>query len=319
MSNTTYPVVVYAGTRPDIAGARLIDVTPKALTIDAIVAALGASGITPSDLRNKVLLATDLPSPAAVAVAVAVFGYAGRRVDVAIGADIVRAPRIDEASREMADAGRPATPVALAQIGLPHITLPYHVGAVVTPDEVSLVRYAKRLRYVPSADARAAIFEIATIGGIRAKGTLDRLPFLVDGTEPVGDNPLDTVGLCLDTLKRSAAALRRSARSDDRSAVAPTERVSARDEALAAAAAGDIVAALDRLGAHRAANADGDAGVLWHCPRPANHANADANPGLRINANKAQCLRCDVEPVDALRLVMSTKGLCADDAVAFLA
>lgn len=308
-----YPVIVYAGTRPNVDGVRLIDVTPADSTAAAALAALRTSGITPSDLRNRMLFLTDLPAAEAVVVAVAVFGFAGRRIDCGVGTEVLRGPKLDSTARALPDSGRPATPVLLAQFGAVRDDIA-SVAGFTDPDAVATIRYAKRLRYVPAAETLAALTETLVIGGIRAKGTLDRLPFLVTGDEPVGDDPLTAVGICLDTLKRDAATLRRTLRFDDRSAVAETEAPTERDLRLAAVAALDITAVLDRLDARRA----DETGTLWHCPRPANHAHGDANPGFRVDANRGLCLRCDVEALDPLRLTMAVRGVTADEAATWL-
>lgn len=318
MAAFPYPVVVFAGmTPPQLDGVRLVHLAPTSWQPEAVLDALRSSGLTPSDLRSKMLFLTDLDPYDACVAYTAVVGFAGRRIDAGGDGAVVKAVGLDRRARELDDAGRPAATLLVAQFGVPHPDM-MSVTGVGTPDEVSVIRYAKRLRFAPVGDTLSAVSQLIAVGGVRAKGTLDRLPFLVTGDEPVGDDPTATVGICLDTLKRDAAALRRAARADDRSAVADTVEVTDRQKRLAAAAAAPIVPVLAQLGVAPASSDDPSDVTLWHCPRPDNHAHGDANASFTVTGAGVACPRCDVEPLDSLRLVMTVRACSPDEAADFL-
>jgi hypothetical protein len=184
-------------------------------------------------------------------------------------------------------------------------------------DDVSAIRYAKRVRFVPAAQsspALDAVSQLIILAGLRARGDVDRLPYLVKGDEPVAADGEDgVVGLCLDTLRRGAVEARRAMRHDDRSQLAPKAELTARQRMLLAASAVPIESVLTWLGASRDESSE-----LWHCPRPERHNHGDANASMRVVRGKTQCFRCDAERVDSLRLVVDTKGMVPDTAAEWL-
>lgn len=318
---TGYQVVLYVGdTKPDEDGHKVVDLTPVELSVESVLEALRQSGVTPADLRSRTVVRVDGDQRKAVAVYAALLGFAGRRLDVTDGDQVVPIAAIEDRVSRLPDAGRPPEPVAQIQVGpvvradLVCVTPDTGLG----PDVVSTIRYAKRVRFVPATGtprAVAAVSQLAVIAAIRARGGNDRLPYLVEGDEPVApdDDPTQVVGLCLDTLRRGGVELRRSLRFDDRGALAPRALPTPRQRTLLAAEAVPIEHALVALGATQ----DPVSG-LWHCPRPDRHTNGDANASMKVQKGKTQCFRCDAERVDSLRLAMDVKGFIPDEAADWL-
>jgi hypothetical protein len=72
----------------------------------------------------------------------------------------------------------------------------------------------------------------------------------------------------------------------------------------------DIAKVISFLGSKK--NEDLD---LWHCTRPYNHRNKDANPSMTIIDNKTRCFRCDTEEIGPIRVILETLNISPDDAV----
>lgn len=316
-----YQVCLYVGENPPVLeDVKVVDLTPEEPTVEAVLARLRDSGLTPADLRARVYVVADGDRDKALAVYAALLGFAGRRLDVADGEEVIAAAELDAAARALPDAGRPAEMPDHIQVGaVVHPDLPsIGASASLSPEDVSSIRYARRVRFVPMdapKPALGALTQLVVVAGIRARRDNDRLPFLVEGAEPAPtpEDPMDPVGLCLDTLRREAVELRRSLRFDDRGAVADKLELSERQRTLLAASSLPIEETMNRLGA----TVDESTG-LWHCPRPDRHTNGDANASMKVVKGKVQCFRCDPERVDSLRLTMDAKGYSADEAALWL-
>lgn len=319
-----YQVLLYVGTNaPVVEGVTVVDLTPASSTADAVLERLKDSGLTPADLRSRVLFATDVDvdgesATRTVMVYSALLGFAGRRIDIAVGDDLISTSELDDMARALPDSGRPDPIPEHVQVGaVDHGELPsVGIRGALGPDEVSLVRFARRVRFVPAPSPLVALTQLLVVAGVRQRNRADRLPFLCDGTEPAeipADAETDTVGICLDTLRRAAVDLRRTLRPDNRSELADRAELSARQRQLLAAAAQPIEITMLRLGANVA-----DDGEQWHCTRPERHNNGDANPSMKVVRGKVRCFRCDAERVDSLRLAMDTRDWSADEAATFL-
>jgi hypothetical protein len=315
MTQTPYPVVIYAGSNaPALDGTRVITIAPNDASIDEVLRAVRDSGLSTSDLRNKAVFLTDIDPTRAAATYAAICGFAGRRLDVAAEGKTFRGQALDQLGRRLESTGRPKDPIRCAQYGAVHPDLVSLEGVVEDPETVAVLRFAKRLRFVPSASTYETLAALVVIGGIRAKGTLDRLPFCVTGDEPVGDDPTAPVGICLDSLKREGAGLKRAQRSDDRSAIADLDTdVSDRRRQIHQAADLPFARALEVVGARASKDPE-----MWHCPRPRNHANGDATASFKVVENSGHCPRCDVDPIDGLRLVVEVLGVSVDEAASLL-
>jgi hypothetical protein len=313
-----YQVCLYVGSQPPaLDDVKVVDLTPASLDADAVLAPIKASGLTPADLRARVFFLADGDRDKALAVYAALLGFAGRRLDLSTGGGFVVAADFEASARRLPDAGRPSDPIDHLQLGA--VTHPVirsiAVADALTPDDVSAVRFARRLRFVPADNPIAALAQLIAVAAIRSRrdGT-DRLPYLCAGDEPLAEDPAAIVGTCLDTLRRAGVELRRSLRSDDRGALVDRLDASPRQLRLLAGADLPIEATLVRLGAKD----DPETG-LWHCPRPGRHTNGDAHASMKVIKGKTQCFRCDSERVDSLRLTMDSLTLSADEAAAWLA
>jgi hypothetical protein len=314
-----YQVCVHVGARPDglDPDIRFVELSPDAATPDAVLAALSATDLNPSDFRAEALCAFDTERDLAVLVYAAVLGFAQRRVDVVASGRLVQATRVDKLARALPDAGKPDPVPTQVQVGaVAHPDLPSVLfSAQVPPEQVSSVRFARRVRFAPSGEPAEALAQLLIVAGIRARGHVDRFPFLVSGDEPAPsiDAPLEVAGICLDTLRSGAVDLRRSHRSGDRRTIVAQPVPSERRSLLSRAGSIDIEEALVLLGGRQ----NPDTG-LWHCPRPDRHSNGDANASMRTVKGLVRCYRCDGERVDALRLAMDVLGLSPDDAAEWL-
>lgn len=317
-----YQVCLYVGDAPPVLdGVKVVDLTPASLDQDAILAALRSSELAPSDLRAKAVFSvepTDDPDRTRLAVATyaAAVGFAGRRLDVAVGTDLIDAEALDAAGRRLPDSGKPDPSPDHIQVGAEHPEIETVSIAGADPLAVAKVRYARRVRFVPASDPLGALTQLLALSSVRARDGQDRFPFLVEGDEPAltPETASEAVGVCLDTLRRAASELRRTLRSDNREALAEQAPLDARRRALLAASGVPIENTLSRLGA----NQDLDTS-MWHCPRPERHAHGDANASMRVAKGKVRCYRCDAEHVDSLRLVMDAKGFTPDEAADWLA
>lgn len=316
-----YQICVHIGTAPAAlidAGIRCVEMVVAESNPDGIIAALEATALQASDFRAQALfsIGADVARDTAVMAYAALLGFSGKRPDVVVGDVIVNASDLDALARDIADAGQPEDTMYQVQVG--SVTHPVLHSVIfsssITTTDATAVRFARRLRFAPAADAAQALTQLIVVAGMRAKGSLDRLPYLVDGDEPFDPSePIHLVGVCLDTIKNQANAVRRSRHGGNRTCIIDAEADTSRLVKLRTAADAPIEAAMVWLGARM----NEDSG-LWHCPRPERHTNGDANASMRVTKGRTRCFRCDGERVDALRLVMDSKHLAPDDAAAWI-
>lgn len=318
-------------------GSRVVDISTDAPHAADVVARLLAENISPADLRARVLLSvTDEPNwLERVLVAYSVLcGFAGRRLDVRVGEESLELAEFDRMLRNVPDAGRPAQLLLQAQVGGQRDDMPVvDLTAGFTPEALSTVRFASRLRFVAPPTTSLALSQLVAIAAVRSRAGLDRFPMLVSGDEPlelpVGeDGNLGTIGLCLHEARRMAEQQRREARGDVRDAVADFVEPSPRQKHLIKAAEVPVETVLAALGVRsslievssRGADPAETVEVLaYHCPLPSNHTNGDATPSARIvdthdGGQGFRCHRCLREPVDSLRLVMWARSYSPDEA-----
>lgn len=314
-----YTIVFTCGTAdtPPL-DVKVVDVTPTAKSAQGVLDRLTEAGVTVADLKAEVLVCFgDDDVLRNLVVYTALVGLSGRRPDVAVGGRILAASGLDTKVRRSKDAGVPPVRPLHVQVGetgrgdLPEIAM----SALPDPRALSMARHAKRLRMVPVADALGALNQLVAVAAVRARGTEERFPFLVQGNEPAPTEATAAavVGLDLEQVRRDAVSLRRDTRSDDRSAVVERLAPSERQQRLLDAAAVPVEDAMARLGARFNVEAD-----AWHCPRPDRHSNGDATPSMRVVKGRVRCGRCDDERVDALRLVMDVTGTTPDEAADWL-
>jgi hypothetical protein len=315
-----YQVCVHVGPRPkalDSMASRFVELAPAEATPEAVLASIESSGLEPADFRSEAVVSLDCDRDLAVLVYAALAGFGQRRIDVVVGSRRLDADQLDRLARQVVDAGKPDPLPSQVQVGVvEHAELPTVLfSAQVTPEQASMVRFARRLRFAPSQDTVSAVTQFLVVAGIRARGSTDRFPYLVVGDEPAppADEPLQVAGVCLDTLRSAALALRRVHRAGTRDAIVEPEPLSSRRQTLLSAAEVPIEDALVILGGRQNAETG-----LWHCPRPARHTNGDANASMRTMRDKVRCYRCDGERVDSLRLAVDVLGVSPDEAAAWL-
>lgn len=337
-----YQVCLYVGPQaPTLDGVRVVNLTPTEHTSDGVIAALRSAELTPADLRSRVLFVADGGNEyrtATLMVYSALLGFAKRRIDVAFAIDGEAIPmdEFDARVRKMPVMERPETPADTAQVGGEARTdLTYlDANSAMSAGGAATIRFARRLRFVPPAATALALPQLVAIAALRARGQMDKLPLLCDGTEPAPEGVTDAAGVCLDTLRRAGEEIRRGLRSDTRDALAPRLEENPNFR-LAEADAIPVERTLVRLGARskiiemaaKPGTPEHAQGTtipteVWHCPRPDRHTHGDANPSSRIvtkgETTLFQCFRCDPERVGSLRLVMDTLGKTGAEAANWL-
>lgn len=321
-----YQVMVFVGglgeVPPPVEGVRFVDLTPSADPTDGehpMIARLRESGVTPADLRSKVLLLLSPQADArsAVLAYTVTTGFAARRVDVAQGALCVDIEKIDKVFRVTDDRPRPSSPADLIQIGGEHSVIPVvSAESLTTAAHAERVRWARRARLTLSSSPVESVVSLASVAALRARGPVERFPHLVNGDEPdvvdVNDEEQTFSGVDLDALRRQAQEMRQGMKFEDRSALAEPAPVTSRQQELLRAA---LTPAPDVMLALGATSPDGN---LWHCPRPGRHRNGDANASMRVDDDNVRCFRCDPERVDVVRLVADVKEISFDEAAAWI-
>lgn len=312
-----------SGSPPGPPGVKTVDVTPGTGDVTAAaVEGLRRSGLTPADFRSRVIfMAPD--DPLCLVPYAALCGFAGRRIDAYAGDTVLEFSRLAPDGRAFPDAGRPPGHLMWAQAGgpdtpdapgMPTVRLAPGSAGLTTPETVTVIRYAARLRMVPPAAARDLLTMFLLIAAIRRRSD-DRFPYLSTGAEPAPvtkDDPAQ--GIDLEKVRRAGADHRRQMRAVRRAAeIVPPVPVSARDQRIAQANGADITRVLARLGS------TADPSGRWRCPRPGRHANSDENPSLTLYGdNRVRCQRCDAEKVGPIRLIIDVLGLTPDEAATFI-
>lgn len=329
----------------DFETAKIVDLTPASVSVEDVTAAVAAAGLTPADLRSRVLFAASADSAyraAALAVYAAVCGFAGRRLDAWVSGTVLELGEFDRVLRAAEDSGRPAEAPEQVQVGGPVRADMVHVDLTTgfTPDALSFIRFARRLRFAPADDTAVALSQLVAIAAVRSRAGMDRFPLLVEGDEPAdlgtgAEGAPVLPGTDLHAVRRHAEELRRSLRGDTRDAVADFVEPSPRSKRLVEASTKDLAETLARLGSRSTVinvperDAEGNLTggeepvQAWHCLKPEAHTNGDATPSARILPTHDdqfgfRCFRCLPEKVDALRLVMWAKNCSVDEAADWL-
>jgi hypothetical protein len=318
---TDYPLAIRTTGSPSApAGTKAVDLVPG--TGDAVAAmidALRTSGLTPADFRSRVIFLAPAGSGCLVPYA-ALCGFAGRRIDAYADGAILEFSRLGRDGREFPDAGMPPGHLAWAQVGghttagIPTALIGPGAQGLVTPEAVTVIRYAARLRLVPPDSARDALAMFTLVAAIRWRGD-DRFPYLSTGTEPPPKSKDDPdQGIDLERLRRAAGQYRQQLRVErGKAEIVPPRDMSAADRRLAEANSVDIRALLGRLG-----SSPGEKDH-WRCPRPRRHRNGDENPSMKVyGENRVRCRRCDPEKLGPLRLVIDVLGVTVDEAATFI-
>jgi len=322
-----YQICLHIGKRPEILAATYVEIDPKGDTLEEVITAIEASGLTAADLRTRTLFcAVEGSNSLATMVYAALIGFAGRRLDFTtvnvegtVG-EVVVATSLHNAASSLESHEAEGDPEAWVQVGALHPTVPsVEFGSEISDNDVSLMRRARRCRITKSEFSSYDIMTLlVTVAAFRVRNGADRLPFLVQKSEEEfdyvdGEGETIVCGIDLDSLRRAGGELRRSRRLDDRNAIVDSITPGARIQRISKAASLPVEFALTLLGSKMQQDTE-----LWHCPRPSRHKNGDANASMKVADGKIRCFRCDPEPMDALRLISEVRNLTADDAADLL-
>lgn len=306
---------------------------------DDVAAALLSSGLSAADVRSRTVLVAppgdgEQVSAVVAAAMAALWGLSRHRVDVLLPDTgvVLDCAEADEAYRAAGDGGRPEARPDLVTAsmgegpligGFAHVTL----GPGLSAQQVGLLRFAKRVLWVPSGNVGADAVSLLALAGIRARGDHDRLPAMwLDSHVPPDDGGMPGRVVDLGAVRRAAEGVRAATRTDDRGGLADPVALTDRQvflESVARTPVEDVLAGLGVASAVLVDEESGEAQVVWHCPHPEKHTNGDATPSARVEDDEDgrgfRCMRCLPERVDALRLVMWARREPVDDAARWLA
>ncbi len=290
-------------------------------SVEGWLSALAGSGLSGADLRTHLLVHPDPSDPvAAVLFVTAVAGFAGRMPDLAVDGVVLNSSSVYRAVAAFKDEGKPEVPERAVVSGQVAVEggVPADFSRPLPPELVSVLRYAHH--GVLALDGRSAaevLTALVVLSALREVRRKPRFPWFLRedfSMEQVGEGvrPVPPEGSYdLEGFRRAASAVRREVRLDVRDTVVAEVPVPARSSRLSAAASVGMEAVLVALGSEQS-------GEAWRCPRPERHTNGDRNPSAQVDGGRFMCHRCEVEPVDALRLVMDVRGVSPDEAAAWL-
>jgi hypothetical protein len=297
---------------------KVVDITPSELTADAIFDRLQEAGVAVADVKTDFLLAFGSDDPVRnLVVYTALVGFCGRHADVVVDGRLLPTAALERKVRRAADAGAPTERPLVVQVGRTGRTdlveIPFE--DLSDPRALSLVRAAKRARLVPAGDALLALQQLVALAALRTRGNEERWPMVVVGDEeaPTAETASSPVGIDLERIRRESVTRRRTARSDDRSALVDAVEPSAALDRLQRASQVPVEVALQHLGV-----AQDEEDGSWACPRTEGHLNGTLSAAIRASKGKARCNRCDTERLDALRLVMTLTLRSPDEAADWL-
>lgn len=187
----SWPVHIILGDVKTPEGVKVVDLTPAAISEDSIIQALLDSNLKTADLRTRCVFHVNYDARAAAAVYAALIGFAGRRIDILTGDQVVEAQGVDAAVQSYTDTlpTRPDDADDQIQVGAVHHSLPsVAVNGVIDTVSAARIRHARRVRLVPSEGATAqavadTLSSLLTVAALRQRGSIQRLPWLVIGDE----------------------------------------------------------------------------------------------------------------------------------------
>lgn len=307
MTTTDLTLLITVGDATGTTGA------PRTLTLSSELLAPEqraeeiSSLLTPPDLRSRaaVLVGGDLAVTASVYAALV--GFASRRLDLADADAAVRAERT-ELRLELAWLEEIPEEVTFDLSSLRSPLAPRRedddTAGLISAEEAAGLALSRRLTV--TADSLApldAMLRLLRVASLRARTGTERLPLLAAGEQTVD----------LESYRRAGNDARRSFTvRTDRPLAEPVEP-SMRLRRLQDAASVPMETVLAALGV-----AQSETG-RWHCPRPDRHRNGDRTASAKLTTKgRFQCMRCDAEPVDPLRLVADCLGVGPDEAATWL-
>lgn len=320
---TSYIVCLYTGSKPDLNAQTFINITPESSSVEDMISSITHANISAADLKAKTVISLEGDVERSVLMYALITGFAGRRIDFMSDGVLVDSNAMYSSVYDLVkDLEKPELLPEFTQIGKEATEGVYWVdlNAKLSLEDLFHIRFSKRVRIsIDDITTNKALTTLITAAAIRNRNGSDRFPVLVKyhndtlfTSKENEDEPV-AFGNDLEQIRRKGNEMRRENKLDDRSTVVSKEELTDRLEIIDSASKIDISKALIMLGSEY--NADTD---FWRCPRPARHKNGDANPSMKIIEGKVRCFRCDQEPVDAVRLIVDTLNLTADDAARIL-
>lgn len=305
MSKQAYQVILYAGgSVPTVEGVSVVDITPLDSSLEGMIAAIKGAELTAADLRAKTLLVLgEIEVEVALKLYSLVLGFAGRRINISVDGEIIDAASINHLGVISKDLGKPDEVLEIFHLEKENFTSKREL----TIEEVTDLRYARKCILTNKLSLKDTLELFIKASGFRVRNNGDHLPSLTATKKFEGVE--DGMLIDLNEYRKVGNELRRLVKTDNRGAIVEGIESSERDEMLEKAAKLPIEIALLFLGSY----AD-ESGELWRCPRPERHRNGDLNPSMKINEEKVRCYRCDLEAIDAVRLIMDSLEITPDEA-----
>lgn len=261
--------------------------------------------INPNDLKSKTLvsLSSNNKKDLVLSIYSFILGYAGRRVDFAFDGQIIKIDRLHNFARKKIDAGKIELQNDEVVIGdkdnLEGIAINFK--SEITPELVSALRYAKKIIIKESNNSvQQELLQFIIISSLRIKDKAENLPSYI----------INDLIIELDEFRKRGSEFKKRLRSQIDIEIIERSSLSDRQLEIEKYDQVDIAKVISFLGSKR--NDDLD---LWHCTRPYNHRNNDANPSMAIINNKTRCFRCDTEEIGPIRVLTETLNISPDDAV----
>lgn len=304
-----YAVLIHDG--QDIKGfnGRSFLIRVNDLTFEDILKEIENSGISLEDLRAKTLCNFQHNSLQSLLLYIALSDFAGRWLDLFDGVKRLEAGNIfDDFQKLIPD--RPIHEkddllmLCLDDRSLISNNVLYYPS--LSNDELVRVSFAKNLLISFSSISLTEIAScIIAVSSLRNRNSISRQPNLAISSDE-RDSDIN-----LEHLRRIMQEYRRKRKLGNRDAVIAKSEISdPRLIQFQIASSYPVEEILQRLGTIQ----NPDTG-MYHCTRPDRHTNGDRTPSTKVTDGKVQCLRCDGERLDSLRLVIDTLNLSPDEAV----
>jgi hypothetical protein len=305
LSLDNYDVEILINTKEKSSNAKKIYYI-KIDNIENIEKILNEEKINPNDLKSKTLVSLSSIDSKDLVLSIYSFiiGYAGRRVDFSFDGYITKIDKLHNFARKKIDAGKIELQNEEVIIGDKKNSEEININfkSEITPDLVSTLRYAKKLIIKESSiSVQQELLQFVIISSLRIKDKAENLPSFCN-----------IIGDCidLDEYRKKGSEYKKRLRSVIEIELIERTDLSERQVEIEKYDQIDIAKVISFLGSKK--NEDLD---LWHCTRPYNHRNKDANPSMTIIDNKTRCFRCDTEEIGPIRVILETLNISPDDAV----
>lgn len=262
--------------------------------------------INPIDLKSKTLinLSNNDNKDMVLSLYSFIVGYAGRRVDIAFDGNITKIDKLHNFARKKDDAGKIELQNEEIIVGDENSKDGKIINfkSEITQELVSIIRYSKKLIIKESnVSVQQELLQFIIISSLRIKDKAENLPSFCNSS---GDN------IELDEFRKKGSEFKKRLRSIIDIEIIDRTALSERQLEIEKYDQTDIARVISFLGSKKNSELD-----LWHCTRPYNHRNNDANPSMAIINNKTRCFRCDTEEIGPIRIILETLSISPDEAV----